>query len=189
MRRSLAVVLLVLIAMGGPGCLVLALDRFYEESAIVFDERLLGTWQDKDDNVTVTVERSDWRAYRVHYVHPIDTRVLSAYLFKVKDAFYLDLSPLRGEDAGPFLLPAHTLVRLTVAANEISVSSLDFDWFSEALSKQALPASLKPSRGERNQVVLGADRAALVKWLASRPDKDPAFAEPATFRKNPEPSS
>ena len=184
MRRFLALFLVVLAA--SPGCLVLALDRFYNEPSIVFDERLIGTWQDKDDNVTVTVERSDWRAYRLHYTHPIDTRVLSGYLFKVKDVFFLDLSPLRGEDAGPFLLPAHSVVRLSIAAGEIAVSALDFDWFVEALGKQALPAYLKAARGERNQVVLAAERAALVKWLAGRPDKDPAFAEPAIFRKNPE---
>lgn len=179
--RALAVA--VLVALAAPGCLVLALDRFYDEPAIVFDERLLGTWTNADDNVTVTVERSDWRAYRLQYVHPTETRVLSAYLFKVRDTLYLDLSPQRGEDAGPFLLPAHTVVRLKVSDSEVSVSPLDFDWFAGALTKNSVSADLRASRGERNQVVLGADRAALVKWLAARTDTDPAFGEPAVFRK------
>ena len=165
------------------GCLVLALDRFYDEPAIVFDERLLGTWRDADDNVSVTVERSDWRAYRLSYTHPIDTRVLSGYLFKVKDAFFLDLSPLRGEDPGPFLLPAHGLVRLTIAADEVSVFPLDYDWFAESLAKRTLPADLRATRGERNQVVLGAERVLLAKWLAGRPAKDPAFGDAAVFKK------
>ncbi len=166
------------------GCLVLALDRFYEEPAIVFDERLLGSWRDADDNVTVTIERSDWRAYRVHYVHPIDTRVLSAYLFKVGDALFLDLSPLRGEDPGPFLLPAHTVLSVTIAAGEVSVRPLDYDWFAEALAKKTLTATLRAFRGERNQVVLGAERPVLVRWLSTRPAKDPAFGAAAVFRKN-----
>ncbi len=182
MRMRLAAVALF-VAVASPGCLVVALDRFYDEPTIIFDERLLGTWLDADDNVTVTVERSDWRAYRLQYVHPTETRVLSAYLFKVRDTLYLDLSPQRGEDAGLFLLPAHTLLRVTIGAREITVAPLDFDWFSAALTKKELPAELQGTRGERNQVVLGADRAGLVRWLGARTGTDPAFGEPAVFRK------
>lgn len=174
----------VLVALAAPGCLVVALDRFYDEPTIVFDERLLGTWLDADDNVTVTVERSDWRGYRVQYVHPTEKRVLSAYLFKVRETLFLDLSPPRGEDAGPFLLPAHTLVRVTIGASDVTVAPLEFDWFSAALAKKGLPPELHATRGERNQIVLGADRPALVRWLAGRGSTDPAFGEPVVFRKS-----
>lgn len=182
MKMRLAA-LAVLVALASSGCLVVALDRFYDEPTIVFDERLLGTWLDADDNITVTVERSDWRAYRVQYVHPTETRVLSAYLFKVRDTLYLDLSPQRGEDAGLFLLPAHTVLRVTMGAREVTVAPLDFDWFSGALGKKTVPAELHATRGERNQVVLGADRAGLVRWLGARSETDPAFGEPVVFRK------
>ena len=181
MRRRLAA--LVLASTTASGCLVVALDRFYEDTAIVFDERLIGTWKDADDNLTVTIERSDWRAYRLQYVHTTDTRVLSAYLFKVRETFYLDVSPLRGEDPGMFLLPAHTIVRLTIGDGEITASPLDFDWFSAALTRQALPADLRAARSERSQLVLAAERAVLVRWLAGRTDKDPAFGDPAVFKR------
>jgi hypothetical protein len=177
--------LLAFVATCAPGCLVVALDRFYEEASIVFDERLLGTWKDTDDSLTVTIERSDWRAYRLHYVHTTETRVLSAYLFRVGDTHYLDLSPLRGEDPGLFLLPAHTILRVTIGAGEVTAAPLDFDWFSAAFSKQSLPADLRAARGERSQVVLAAERVVLVKWLAARTAKDPAFGDAVTFRKNP----
>ncbi len=177
--------LLVFVVLSAPGCLVVALDRFYEDSSIVFDESQLGTWKDADDSLTVTIERSDWRAYRLHYVHTTETRVLSGYLFKVGEQRYLDLSPLRGEDPGMFLLPAHTILRVTIGAGEVTVAPLDFDWFSSAFSKQALPADLRAARGERSQVVLAAERAVLVKWLAARTAKDPAFGDAVTFRKNP----
>ena len=182
MKARLAI-LAILVACVSSACLVVALDRFYDEPTIIFDERLLGAWLDADDNVTVTVARSDWRGYRVQYVHPTETRVLSAYLFKVRDTLYLDLSPPRGEDAGLFLLPAHTLLRVTIGPREITVAPLNFDWFSDAVTKKALPADLHVARGERNQVVLGADRAALVRWLGARSETDPAFGEPVVFRK------
>jgi len=58
MKMRLAA-LAALIALASAGCLVVALDRFYDEPTIVFDERLLGAWLDADDNITVTVESSD----------------------------------------------------------------------------------------------------------------------------------
>jgi hypothetical protein len=175
--------LALLVAIASSGCLVVALDRFYDEPTIIFDDRLVGSWLDADDNVTVTVTRADWRGYRVQYVHPTETRVLSAYLFKVRDTLYLDLSPPRGEDAGLFLLPAHALLRVTIGARELTVAPLDFDWFSDALIKKTLPADLHATRGERNQVVLGADRAGLVRWLGARSETDPAFGEAVVFKK------
>ena len=123
MKVRLAV-LAVFVAVASSGCLVVALDRFYDDPTIIFDERLLGTGLDADDNVSVTVARSDWRAYRVQYVHPTETRVLSAYLFKVRETLYLDLSPQRGEDAGLFLLPAHTVLRLSIRAREQTAAPL-----------------------------------------------------------------
>jgi hypothetical protein len=180
-RRTAGLALLV--ALFAPGCVVVALDRFYEDPAIVFDDRLLGTWKDADESLTVTIERSDWRAYRLQYVHTTETRVLSAYLFKVQDTFYLDVSPLRGEDPGLFVLPAHTVIRLTIGDGEITAAPLNFDWFAGALAKRTLPDDLRAARGERSQVVLAAERAVLVRWLAGRGEKDAAFGEGVVFRR------
>jgi len=58
--RAAAVAMLVVLA--APGCLVLALDRFYDEPAIIFDERLLGEWKKAEHKVTVKLERPEYGA-------------------------------------------------------------------------------------------------------------------------------
>jgi hypothetical protein len=176
---------LLAVAIATQGCLVLGLDRFYEEPSIAFDERLIGNWRDADDNVTVTVEKSDWRSNRIQYVHPTETGALTGYLFKQGAAAYLDLAPVRGKDFGSFVIPAHGLVRVTFGpdAREITIAPLAFDWFAKGLADHTLPAALRPTKGERDQILLAGARPDLQAWLAARPATDSAFGPDAVFRK------
>lgn len=185
MNRRAALAAALVIAVGSPGCLVLGLDRFYDEPAIAFDERLLGSWRDAEGNVTATVERSDWRSYRIQYVHPTETGMLTGYLFKEGSTTYLDVTPVRGKDFGSFVIPAHAVLRVVVSAdgNEVTATPLSFDWFVKSLAEKTLPASLRPTKGERDQILLAATRPELQAWLAGRTPTDPAFGVEAVFRK------
>jgi hypothetical protein len=186
MRARLAVLLLV-VAAGSSGCLVLSVGRFYDEAAIVFDDRLIGSWKAADDNVTAVVERSEWRSYRIQFTHPTEAGLLTGYLFKRDDALYLDLTLVRGKDFGVFVVPGHVLVAVKVtSASEIELAPLSYDWFNQGLTKKTLPVSLKASRGERDQVVLGGDRAPFWQWLdGARKTAPLVFGAPAIFRKEP----
>jgi len=165
MRSRLVLAVLLGVA-ANAGCLVLSVGRFYDDAAIVFDDRLVGSWKAADDNVTAVVERSEWRSYRIQFTHPTETGVLTGYLFKRGDALYLDLTLVRGKDFGVFIVPGHVLVAVTVTSEaEISMAPLSYDWFNKGLTGRTLSAALKASRGERDQVVLGGDRAPFWQWL------------------------
>ena len=168
------------------GCMVLSLARFYDEAAVLADDRLPGTWTNADDNVTVTIERSEWRSYRIEYVHPVKKGQLTAYLFKTGPGgtSYLDLTPVRGQALGSFVVPAHALLRVTIGADELTVAPLSFDWAVEGLKNRTLPPALAAFRGERDQVLFGASPAALQAWLASVPADTTAFGPEATFKKH-----
>ena len=173
---------LCLASCASSGCVVVALQHFFDERSLTSDDRLLGTWVDGDDHVTVTVERGEWRSYRITYDHPTEKGTLTAFLFKANGQLYLDLMPVKGVDPGSFTVPAHALLRVTIG-NVVTVSPLRFDWFDAAFDAHTLPPALSAARGERSQLVLGATAAALVKWLAGRPAVDPAFGPDAVFRK------
>ena len=168
------------------GCVVLSLARFYDEAAVLFEERLLGSWVDADDNVSVTVTKSEWRSYRIDYTHPVEQGQLTGYLFKTGPGgtSYLDLTPVRGQALGSFVLPAHAIVRVTFASDELIVAPLSFDWAAEGLSKRTLPATLAAFRGERDQVLLGAPTGALQSWLGSLAGDAAAFGPDARFKKS-----
>jgi hypothetical protein len=184
-RRLVAAGVIAACCAVSSGCLALSLARFYDETAVLVDDRLIGTWVDADDNVTLAVARSEWRSYRVDYVHPVEKGQLTAYLFRTGagGAWYVDATPVRGQALGSFVLPAHALLRVTVAADELTVAPLSFDWASEALAKRTLPPALAGFRGERDQVLLAAPPAALQSWLSSLPADTPAFGPAAKFIK------
>jgi hypothetical protein len=174
--------MLAWLSFASQGCVVVAVQHFYDETTLTFDDRLLGVWNDADDHVTVTVERGEWRSYRITYDHPTEKGTLTGFLFKTNGQLYLDLMPVRGVDQGSFTVPAHALVRVAIG-DAVSVSPLRFEWFSAAFDARTLGAGLAAARGERSQLVLGATAAVLGKWLAARPGVDPAFGPEATFRK------
>jgi len=185
MRSRLLLAVLLGVA-ANAGCLVLNVGRFYDDAAIVFDDRLVGSWKAADDNVTAVVERSEWRSYRIQFTHPTETGVLTGYLFKRGDALYLDLTLVRGKDFGVFVVPGHVLVAVTVTSDaEVSLAPLSYDWFNKGLTQRTLPAPLKASRGERDQVVLGGDRVPFWQWLdtARKTPNTLVFGAATTFRR------
>ena len=166
-----------------PGCLVVSLNRFFEDSAMTTDDRLPGQWKSDDDNVTLTIERSEWRSYRITYTHPLEERSLTAYLFKIEDATYLDVTPVRGEDHGLFVLPAHAVLRVSIGADTLGIRPLNFDWFAAALKERRLPAELAAQRAERDQIVLTAAPRVYATWLAARTEADSAWGVETVFRR------
>lgn len=179
----MAVLMLALAVTAAPGCLALALNRFYADRAVVFDERLIGSWRDADDNVSITIERSEWQSIRVTFEHPVEKGALTGYLFKHGQQTYVDLTPVRGQDLGSFVLPAHALVRVVLGADQLTVAPLRFDWFDGELARKTLPAALRAVKAQREQIVLTAASAALQQWLAGRPATDPAFGPDAVFKR------
>jgi hypothetical protein len=182
-RRMLTALAAVAMLLNSSGCLVLGINRFADNDAVVFDEHLLGMWKDADDDVSVMIERSEWRSYRLSYVHPIATGQLTAYLFKSGGFQYLDLMPLRGDDPGVFTLPGHALVRLTLDGQTLSVAPLSYDWFRKGLAAHTAPRVLALVQNDRDQIIATATASALAMWVGMRTESDPAFGAGATFKK------
>jgi hypothetical protein len=178
---------LVALLTASSGCLVLGLNRFADDAGVAFDARLLGIWRDADDGVAVTIEKSDWQSYRLSYVHPIATGQLTGDLFKLGGSTFMDLMPVRGQDPGVFTIAAHTLVRLDLGDDELTVSPLSYDWFARSLDAHSAPSELAVVRNERDQLVVTADVEHVREWLRARP-ADQAFGPPTTFTKERPPS-
>ena len=78
-----------------------ALNPGYDESTLGWDPRLLGAWNDADDKASLQIERGEWKSYRIHYVHPIETGDLTGYLTAIGDERYLDVMPSAARIAAP----------------------------------------------------------------------------------------
>jgi hypothetical protein len=170
--RALTAALLIVLALGASlssGCIVIALHPAYDDRSIAWEDDLLGDWRAAEDNVEVRVERGEWRSYRVHYKHPVEEADFTAHLTAIGDSYFLDLMPLRGNDHGAVLIPAHIIVRVARQGQGWQVSAIDYDRARESLKTGGGPPA---AFDQRHNVVLTGDTAALRQWLRAASEKD-----------------
>jgi hypothetical protein len=169
-------------AVASSGCLVLALQPAYDDPSVVYDEALTGEWANPEDATLATIERAEWRSYKVTYTDRFTTRTFHGNLTKIGTSNFLDLTDVRGADAGPYLLPVHGVFRVTVAGGLLSAAPLDYGWFTRAITQK--PAgSLVAAFDDRRNVVVASTTAELRRWLMHAPAE--AFSAPMTFRRKP----
>ena len=160
------------------GCLVVTLQPAYDEQSLVFEAALLGQWENAEDGTRATIERGEWRSYKITYVERTTTRVFQGNLTKIGASTFLDLTEMRGADPGPYLVPVHGVLRITLKVDALDVAMLDYDWFMRAMTRRTL-GRLSTAVDDRRNAVITATTGELKRWLAQIPAG--AFAAPATF--------
>jgi hypothetical protein len=154
------------------------LQPAYDDQSVTFDEALLGHWENAEDGTRVTIERGEWRSYKITFVDRTSTRIFQGNLTKAGAATFLDVTEMRGADPGPFLVPVHGIGRIAVKDETLEVSGIDYDWFTRAMARKAL-GRLSAAVDDRRNAVITATTIELRRWLAQAPAA--AFAAPATF--------
>jgi hypothetical protein len=177
-----AFAVLLIAAACSSGCLVLALQPAYDAGSVVFDEALIGRWANTDDGTKATVERGEWRSYKITYIDRSATRSFQGNLTRLDSATFLDLTEMRGADPGPYLVPVHGLFRVTIEGDRLSAAMLDYAWFTRAVLQKRL-GTLSTAIDDRRNAVITAPTSDLRRWLAHAPDE--AFAAPITFVRQP----
>ena len=182
MRRKTRFLPVLALALGlSPGCLVLGLNPSYDGETIGWDPALLGSWTDADDKSSMEIERGEWKSYRIKYVHPIETGMLTGYLTAIGDDRYLDLMPARGEDRGSFLIPAHAIVRVQLEGDRLELTPLSYDWFNERLRAGTRVPGLTMVLDQKENALIVSPTAQLRSWLRRQPKEGPMFGASATF--------
>ena len=176
-----AALLTIALATFGSGCLVLSLNPGYDESTLGWDPRLVGTWTDADDKASLQIERGEWKSYRIHYVHPIETGDLTGYLTAIGDERYLDVMPSRGEDRGSFLIPVHAVLHLRLEGDRLELTPLSYEWFSEQLRAGRAISGLNVAFDQKENALLATPAERFREWLRAQSVDGPAFGASVTF--------
>ena len=144
---------------------------------------MLGRWQNTEDNVSVEITRGEWKSYRIHYVHPIETGDLTGYLTLVGEDRYLDVMPARGEDRGSFLVPVHAVLRIRLQDDRLEVAPLSYDWFFDRLEAGKPIAGLGVSQDQKENALIVSPTGRLRTWLRAQAPDGPVFGAVATFNR------
>ena len=92
MKRLLILVVALALA---PGCLVLSLNPSVRGRDDRMGSGAARSWQDVDDKSSMEIERGEWKSYRIKYVHPVETGILTGHLTSIGDDRFLDVMPAR----------------------------------------------------------------------------------------------
>ncbi len=167
---ALSIGLCALAGAASSGCLVSTFHPLYDESSVVFDPALVGTWENRDSLVTVLVERGDWRSYRIAYTERTTTTRFTAFLTEVGGARFLSLRPEDGLERPAFLVATHGPLQITLTGAEVRVRELDYDEVLKRLNARTL--GVAAASDLKQNVVITAATPALRRWLATAVKND-----------------
>ena len=160
------------------GCLVLSLQPAYDDASIAFDEALLGQWENSEDQTSLTIERAQWRSYRITTTDRSSTHSYQGNLTTIGNSTFFDVTDARGNDYGPYLVPVHGIVRVKIDGDTLVGSDLHYDWFRRAMTRKTL-GRLAAAVDDRRNIILSSTTAELRAWLARAPAD--AFDPPTTL--------
>jgi hypothetical protein len=176
----------LLAAVASSGCLVLSLQPAYDAASVAFDEALVGQWEDPDDQTTVTIEPAQWRSYKITITDRSSTHTFQGNLTKIGSSMFMNVTEVRGNDFGPYLVPVHGIIRVKVQGDTLTASDLHYDWFMQAIPRKTL-GRLAAAMDDRRNVILSSTTAELRAWLARAPAD--AFDAPTTFTRKHAPGA
>ncbi|HKI69688.1 MAG TPA: hypothetical protein VKA67_08870, partial [Verrucomicrobiae bacterium] len=159
---------------------------FYTEKDVVFDARLLGTWQEKgkpNDPEIWKFEKSGTNVYHLTVWEPKNKHgQFDAHLFKLKKYYFLDIiptdcdySPDQAELVAASMYPGHLLVRVSEFEPELKLAFFDFNWLQKYLEKN--PKALA-HHTEDKRIVLTASTRELQKFVLNHLVEGELFAKP-----------
>ena len=160
---------------------------FYTDKNVVFEPRLLGEWQPKEDAdkpETWKFEKGEERTYKLTVMEKEGRHgELSARLFKLQEEYFLDLTPtdckFATNEAGlvtAAMFPGHLLMRVTQFEPGLKLAFCDYEWLEKHL--EAKPNSLAHHKGEQ-RLVLTARTSDLQQFVLEHLGEDGLFQKPS----------
>ncbi len=164
------------------GC-VRSFYPLYTDKDLIFDQTLVGTWIDGNNNVWTFLKSKD-KSYELVYTEKTAPAKFKAHLVKLGKYQFLDLAPEEpGIDNSFFsghLIPVHTFSRIWITNDSLRLSLFDNGWLKEMIEKKKV--SIAHER-QGDSIILTAPTKELQKLVTRYADNKKAFPEPGVLRR------
>lgn len=166
------------------GC-VLSLEPIVPESEAIFDERLLGAWEEVSGSDVAVITRGAQNTYAIQYSAGGRSGTFEARLGRLGGRLVLDVwpSPRDTDLPEPYrdvLISGHVLLALEVESDETRVAVLDPDAMLQAVRAGEIGMAYSTAD---DRVVLRADSAQLRSELSGWLKRPGALDRPEVFRR------
>jgi hypothetical protein len=167
------------------GC-VLSVAPVVPESEAIFDERLVGAWEESGGSDSAVITRAAAPAtYAIRYTSGGKTGTFEARLGRLGERLVLDAWPAPSESDLPepyrgVLIGGHMVLSLEIAADDVRMSIIEPDALENALRTGDPPLPYSSADG---QLVLLADTPRLRAELGRYLTRPGALDKPVVFRR------
>jgi hypothetical protein len=168
-------VVVLLLAAGLSGCLVSSFQPIYDDTSIVFDDQLLGTWENRELQVSATVTRGQWRSYTIAFTDRTGPARFTAFLTGIAGQRFLDVRPIDGRERPAYLIASNGILQVAMEAQQLRVRELDYEVVTSRLKAGTL--KIPAVTDLQQNVVFAADTAAIRAWLATAVRDETLFAD------------
>jgi len=182
MRNILKIFVVLGIASALTACAP-SLHPFFTDRDVVFDEALLGVWKDDSDGACKFTKSGD-NHYELLIMDEKPARY-EARLIELGGATFLDLypKPLSGEvDLYPGnIVPAHSLARVTIGKDSISIATMQGDWLKRLSDRNQLDLAHERINGD--MIALTAPTRELQAFALKHANDKEVFGDPGVFHR------
>lgn len=155
------VVAILFISLLASGCedggspFVLSIHPLYTKLDLDFEPALLGNWVDDQGDASFIFEKSAELEYKLTVIErdgqQESNAEFEAHLVRLGGADFLDIYPKSLEGGSEFyrahLIPAHTIARLTVETDKVSLAFLSADWLKKRIEDKSVDAAHESAAG------------------------------------------
>lgn len=179
MRRVPRAATLVCAALIHAACLVSSLHPIYDNDSIVVDEGLLGTWENRESEVSVVVTRGEWRSYALAYTDRFGTTRFTAHMTTVGPARFLNVRPEDGLERPAFVVATNGWLQIEIEDTRVRVREPEYATVLQRLESGKLGTGAATDL--KQNIIITAASPRLRAWLAGAV-KDPSlWADWKTF--------
>jgi hypothetical protein len=181
-RLTRSVVLLCLAGLGASGCLVASLHPIYDDESIVFDEALVGTWENRESEVSAVLSRGEWRSYHVAYTDRFGTTRFTGHLTTIGTARFLNIRPEDGLERPAFLIATNGILQVAIDGDRLRVREPEYGVVLQRLNAGAL--GIDAATDLKQNILLTATSAKVRAWLRAGLADDTLWADWKTFTRS-----
>jgi hypothetical protein len=201
MKRTLAILATLAIALFSSGCIVMSVHPYYTDDQLVFEDSLVGRWQSLNGKDTWEFAPDKDKHYLVTIAEDKVIGVMDGSFFRIDTFTFMDMFPWDfdytvkdskipniGEEGlwwnNIHLLPTHSVIRLVkTSMDTLQLGLLDIDWMNKQLNekptliKHEYPDSKDDNiMGETDPVLLTASTKELQAFIRKYAADEGAFS-------------
>ena len=177
--KSLVLLFLTVAFLAG-GCIVTSLHPLYTQDDIIFDESLVGSWRQKNDNTTWMFKKTENNRYQLFVFDEDGSGEFEACLMRLEEYLFLDLTPAEPENTplNDFyflhLVPTHSFMKVELDENTLILGFISLNWF-EDLSMKKKDIGVKYEVRDDDMILMTAPTEELKQFVLTNAEKEGFF--------------